>query len=46
MPDRPPRDRAIILACAVRSLRQYMLGVHCGCGRTVLFPLLLMAANR
>jgi len=46
MPEQPPGDRAVILACSVRSLRQYVLGVQCVCGRTVHAPLLLMAANR
>ncbi len=46
MPDQPPGDRAVILACSVRSLRHYVLDAQCGCGRTVHFPLNMMAANR
>lgn len=46
MPDQPPGDRAVILACSVRSLRQCCLDVQCGCGRSVHIPLVLMAANR
>ena len=46
MPDQPPGDRAVILACSVRSLRRYWLEVRCGCGRSGGIPLRLMAANR
>jgi len=34
-----------ILACSVRSLRQYVLDAQCGCGRCVHYPLGLMAAS-
>ena len=46
MPDQPPGDRAAILACSVRSLRQYWLDARCGCHRETLIPLLMVAANR
>ena len=46
MPALPPGDRAVILACTVRSLRHYCLEVQCGCLRSVHIPLLMMAANR
>jgi hypothetical protein len=35
MPAQPPGDRSLILACSVRSLREYVLRAQCGCGRTV-----------
>jgi hypothetical protein len=44
MPDQPPADRAIPLACSVRSLRRYCLEVRCG-SRVVHIPLRLMAAS-
>lgn len=43
MPDQPPGNRAILLACSVRTLRRARLEVHC-C-RTALLPLRLMAAT-
>ena len=46
MPDRPPGDRAVILACSVRSLRRHCLDAQCGCGRSVHIPLRMVAANR
>jgi hypothetical protein len=46
MPDQPPGDRALLLACSVRSLRQHVLDAECRCGRTVHFPLMLMAQHR
>jgi hypothetical protein len=45
MPDQPPGDRAVILACSVRSLRQYVLDAECQCGRSVVMPLQLMVAS-
>jgi len=45
MPGQPPGDRAVILACSVRSLRQYVLDAECACGRCVHYPLQLMAAG-
>jgi len=45
MPGHPPGDRAVILACSVRSLREYILDAQCGCGRCVHYPLGLMAAG-
>ena len=38
----PPGDRAVILACSVRSLREHWLDVRCGCGRSVVTPLRLV----
>ena len=45
MPGQPPGDRAVILACSVRSLRQYVLDAQCTCGRCVHYPLGLLAAG-
>ena len=44
MADQPPGDRAVILACSIRSLRDYVLDAECACGRCVHYPLGLMAA--
>ena len=44
MPDQPPADRVVLLACSVRSLRRHCVEVRCGC-RTVHIPLRLMAAG-
>jgi hypothetical protein len=44
MPNQPPADRAVLIACSVRSLRRHCLEVRCGC-RTVHIPLRLMAAG-
>jgi hypothetical protein len=41
----PPGDRAVILACTVRSLREYVLEAECACGRCVHYPLNLLAAS-
>jgi hypothetical protein len=43
-PSQPPGDRALILACSVRRLRRWRLGVRCPC-RTIHIPLPMMAAN-
>jgi hypothetical protein len=45
MSDHPPGDRAVVLACSVRSLRQYWLEVRCTC-KTTRIPLRMLAANR
>jgi hypothetical protein len=45
MPRQPPADRAVILACSVCSLRNYILDSHCPCGRSVKMPLNLMVAS-
>jgi hypothetical protein len=45
MPGHPPGDRAVILACSVRSLRQFVLDAECACGRCVHYTLELMAAG-
>jgi hypothetical protein len=45
MPSQPPGDRAVILACSVRSLRSWCLDTHCPCGRSVVMPLGLMVAS-
>ena len=44
MSDQPPGDRAILLACSVRTLRGFWIEARC-C-RTVFLPLRLMAGNR
>jgi hypothetical protein len=46
MPGRPPGDRSLILACSVRSLRQFVLDAQCVSGRCVHYPLELLAAGR
>ena len=45
MPDQPPGDRVIILACTVRSLRRWCVATQCQCGRSVVMPLQLMVAS-
>jgi len=42
MPDQPPGDRGVLLACSVRSLRRYWLEVRCGCIRETRIPLRMM----
>jgi hypothetical protein len=44
MPDQPPGDRAVLLACSVRTLRGFWL--EATCCRTVFLPLRVMAASR
>jgi len=46
MRNQPPGDRAVVLACSVRSLRRYCLDAQCGCGRSVHIPLRMVVANR
>jgi hypothetical protein len=41
MPGQPPGDRAIVLACSVRSLRRYWLEVRCVC-KTMRIPLRML----
>ena len=45
MPDQPPADRAVLLACSVRRLRRCWLEVRCSC-RVAYLPLRMIAANR
>ena len=45
MDDQPPGDRAVILACSVRSLRRWQLATQCASGRSVVMPLQLMVAS-
>jgi hypothetical protein len=44
MPPLPPGDRAVLLACSVRTLRGFWM--EATCCRTVFLPLRLMASNR
>jgi hypothetical protein len=45
MPGQPPGDRAVIPACSVRSLRNYILDAECRCGRSVKLTLNLTVAS-
>jgi hypothetical protein len=45
MPERPPGDRAVILACTVGSLRRWCLDTRCACGRSVVMPLQIMVGS-
>jgi len=44
MPDQPPGDRAVLLACSIRTLRGFW--IEATCCRTVFLPLRVMASNR
>ena len=45
MPDAPPFDRAIALACSMLTLRARWLYVRCACGTSDARPIRLMLAD-
>jgi hypothetical protein len=44
MPPQPPGDRAVLLACSVRTLRGFW--IEATCCRTTFLPLRLMVSDR